>query len=267
MVWNDEWVPLRGAASPMDFISQRAVFRGEEVEAWYEEVQRGGANSSARARDLLAWHVRKGKLRIIRRGVYAHANCFDQWLIGSRLRRDAVLAFDAALTLRELAVETYRVSFFTQVQMQSFCFCETEYRAVLVKHPPTEVEIVERAGLPVRVTSLERTFVDCAERLELAPELPALVEAFKRAERLDLDVLLELALRRNSRLLISRLAFFLLASGRALAPSTQLFLEQHGLQRPDYFLRSIRQKGDRIISRWNLIITDEQQALYDQRRR
>lgn len=266
MVWNDEWVPLRGAASPMDFISQRAVFRGEEVEAWYLETQRA-PDPVASARALLAWHVRQKNLQVVRRGVYAHADCFDQWLIGSRLRPDAVLAFDAALTLRELAIESYRICFFTQHQMRSFCFCDTEFRAVLVEHRPTEVETIERAGLPVRVTSLERTFVDCAERLELAPELPALVEAFKRAERLDLDVLLELALRRKSRLLISRLAFLLLASGRALAPSTRLFLEQHGLQRPDYFLRSIRQKGDRIISRWNLIITDEQQALYDQRRR
>lgn len=263
----EEQDSLRGARSPAEFIGQRVVFRGEELEAWYEARADGGAK---RARALLGYHVRTGRLQLVRRGVYAHAGCCDGPLIASRLTEDAVVAFDAALLMRALVLETYRACFLTTQRVKPFTYSETEYRPVQIPRAwwsTREVETVERGGLLVRVTSLERSLVDCVERLELAPELSQLVGAFRQATTLDVDELLGIAELRGSRLLMSRLAYCLQASGRLLSAAELVRLETRGLQRPDYFSRAQRSGEDRIISRWNLIVTPEQHALYERNRR
>jgi|GEM_PF-2104646 predicted transcriptional regulator of viral defense system len=251
----------RFASSPTDFIGQRAVFRTDELEAWYVEAGRGDVTQ---ARKIIAYHVQQGRLRTIRRGLYAHMDCVDQWLIASRLTTDAVIAFDGALSLRSLIGDENRVCYVTRERMSAFCFNETIFQPVKdARISQARPVRVQRGGLWVRTTSLEQAFVDCLERLDLAPELPLLVQALARASEVKLSELIRVAARRESRLLMARVAWLLGAAGRRLGFSEQYELSTRGLVRPDYFRRSERGPGDSIIARLNLIVSPEQRRLYD----
>ncbi|MFZ5443866.1 MAG: type IV toxin-antitoxin system AbiEi family antitoxin domain-containing protein [Myxococcota bacterium] len=230
---------------------------------WYAERGR----PSAAAFKTLAYSVARGRLCVVRRGVYAHVDSLDPWLIASRLTNDAVIAFDGALSLFGLGGPSDRVSFLTAQRTRTLVFNEWILQPLRVDESElwTEVMVLERGGVEMRVTSLERTFIDCLRRLSRAPEVPALVDAFCRARTLDVDHLLRLAYLHGSRLLVSRLAFFLYAAGYELPMLTWLDLEHRGLRKPDYFVRSARTRNDRIIGKWSLIVTPEQFELFEQR--
>lgn len=249
------------ASSPTEFIALREVFRRDEFEEWYVTTGRGDL---AGARSVLSYHVSTRRLRVLKRGVYAHMNCADGCLMASRLTPDAVLAFDSGLRLRGLIMENYRASYFTRCKVRPFCASETEFRPVRVHRGRRigGVEVVLHEGHAVRVTTLECTFVDCVDRLDLAPELPELINAFREAKKLNVEATVGIAIARGSRLVVSRLAFCLFCAGWRVSSSTQRDLERHGLQQPDYFRRSARGPKDSIINRWNLIVTPEQFELY-----
>ena len=253
-----EVVP-RVALSPAEFIAWHPVFRVEELSDWYREAGRGDGRQVER---LLEYYVREEKLQLIKRGVYAQTQVFDEWLIASRLTPDAVIGFDGALAMRGLIGEGHRVCYLTSLRTRPFCFNETIFQPVRANPFEGGEETMERAGLPVRITSLERTFVDCTERLNLGPELHELVGAFARAKELNVDEVARLAAQRRSQLLMSRLGFCLMATGRSLPREGLRLLLRGALKRPDYFARAARRRGDRIIAKWNLIVSPEQDTMY-----
>jgi hypothetical protein len=264
-VERQEFVLARGSSSPTDFISQRPVFRLEEAEAWYLENRRGDRETARRA---LAYHVSTGRLFLIRRGVYVHSDCSDSCLVASRLTTDAIIAFDGALSIRGLHGGAHHLSYLTRQRLPAVCFADRILQPVRLTDESDYVSAYydstefHRGGLTLRATKLERTLVDCVERLDRAPDLEELVLAFNHCGPINFDTLLSHVRRRKSPLLASRLAFMLYASLR-LDPLVGGALMSLGLQRPDYFLRSARGPDDSIITRWNLIVSPEQRALYE----
>ena len=254
----------RRPSGPADFISRHPVFRIEEAVAWYRDSGRGGL---AQARRALRHHVSTGRLRMLRRGVYVHHDFFDPWIVTSRLAPDVIFAFDGALSLRGLG-GAYNLSYLTRSRLQPICFNERILQPVRVETASAwnslypETIDVERAGFTLRVTRLERSLIDCVERLDRAPELPDLVDAFRLAGPINFDRLLDYVHARRSPLLAARLAFFLHCA-RRLDPVFGGALMSAGLQRPDYFLRTARGPEDSIIAKWNLIVSPEHRALYE----
>jgi hypothetical protein len=118
----------------------------------------------------------------------------------------------------------------------------------------------DRGGFSIRATKLERTFVDCLDRLDRAPDLPRLIDAFRGCGPLNFERLLELVHARQSPLLAARLGFTLHCR---LPPVVGGSLMRLGLQRPDSFVRTARGPDDCIITKWNLIVSPEQRALYE----
>jgi hypothetical protein len=185
---------------------------------------------------------------MLRRGVYVHHDFFDPWIVTSRLAPDVIFAFDGALSLRGLG-GAYNLSYLTRSRLQPICFNERILQPVRVETASAwnslypETIDVERAGFTLRVTRLERSLIDCVERLDRAPELPDLVDAFRLAGPINFDRLLDYVHARKSPLLAARLAFFLHCA-RRLDPVFGGALMSAGLQRPDYFLRTARGPED-----------------------
>lgn len=243
----------RSPTTPFDFIAQHQVFRVEEFEAAYREM--GRKPSSARA--ALAYHVNQERLWVVRRGVYAHFDRIDEWLLASKLTPDAVVSHDGALSLRALAPLGDSLSFLTAQRTTPTLFEDLLCRPLRVtpRELTTDVETVQRLGQPVRVTTLERTLVDCLERLDRAPAPEDLLRIFLKTERqTSANAMIERALTFKSPLLVSRLAFFLECGKRELEVYDLQRLHKYSLRAPDYFLRSARSPEDSIISKWNLIV-------------
>jgi hypothetical protein len=248
-----------GATSPAVFISQRAAFRSDELVAWYRESGRGDAKQAHR---LLEYHVRAGRLHQVKRGVYSNAHRFDPIVIASCLAPDAIIAYASALALHGLTDEDNRVCFLTDSRATSLLFSETLFQPVRVRHHHADMVTLGREGTDVAVTSLVQTFVDCAERLEFAPPLHLLVRAFAQAKKLDLEAVADCARQRGSPLLMSRLAFCIIAAGHYLSGRALGLFVGLGLQRPDYFERRSRGPRNRVIPKLKLVVSPEQYTMF-----
>ncbi|MHB8873211.1 MAG: hypothetical protein ACYC8T_05940 [Myxococcaceae bacterium] len=115
------------------------------------------------------------------------------------------------------------------------------------------VEIVERAGLEVKVTSRERTLVDVLDRLELGPRPAELWRCFREAGALDRDLMIRHANDLGNRLAAARLGFFL-ENLPGTSPSQVRSLECLRPNSPGYFDRKKHTKGGTFVPRWNLVV-------------
>ncbi len=256
---------------PTDFFAQHAVFRFEEFQAAH---QAAGERSPATTGSVLKQHVAAGNLLNVRRGLYARvpdgaaAATFrvDPYLLASRLAEDAVIAYHSALELLGKAhSQSRRLTVLSRRRAKPFVFQDTEFVAVLVpvslRNLPDfggGVREEHRQGLTVRVTGYERTLVDVLDAPEHGGGWEEIWRSLEGIEFVDLDFVVDYALRLGSALTVARVGFFLdqhkdellvedrhLEALRARAPT-----------QPRYFERRHR-KGGKLLARWNLIVPEQ----------
>jgi len=115
---------------------------------------------------------------------------------------------------------------------------------------------MDRVGLEIRVTSLERTLVDVMNRPDLSGTWEEIWRSLEMVEFFDLDAVIAYVRNLGSALASARVGFFLeqhretlmvedkhLEGLKALAPA-----------QPRYFERK-REPG-KLVSRWNLIVPE-----------
>ena len=216
------------------FFSNHPVFRrGEYASAV------GRRSDDKVVTEMLAQHLRAGNLRRIGRGVFAsvpkHADAkkwvVDRFLAASRLRRDGVIGYHSALELHGCAyTEGHIVHVIAHGEPGML---ETlDFRCKFIKPPrgfesSNSVTVVDRLGLDVRLTSIERTIVDSFDRYDLSGGPEELFNSLDLVARID-----PTALIRHARSL---------ANGTAVgAIGFWLEREQHRLGVPDATIQSLR---------------------------
>jgi predicted transcriptional regulator of viral defense system len=161
------------------FLSAHPVFTRAEFAAAFSRPA-----SSTSITGLLKHHLKAGNIKRVSREVYAavpahlapESLTLDRFAAASKLRPDGVLGYHSALELHGTAY-----SEFSEVQLVSrgrselvdlpFGPCRfIKPPGVLVEAGKTDVLtlIMDRVGLPVRVTAIERTAVDVLHRPEIA---------------------------------------------------------------------------------------------------
>jgi len=253
-----------------DFFARAPVFTRDEFAA----SRAGGSRNPRTIEELLAYHVARGRIVRIRRGLYGSVpvghgpTTFspDHYLIAGKLAPDAVVAFHTALELHGLAHTAFRrITLLTRAAVRRFQFREVEFVAIrppasLVRHGAVDyaIESIERGGATIRCTSIERTLVDALDRPALCggmdevwQSLQSLRGIYARRVTGYLEVL-------GNKTTAARVGFFLdlhretlgiddeaLRQVRALAPRQPVYLERTrgGLQR--------------LVAAWNLIVPAE----------
>lgn len=247
--------------TPLDFILENQVFTLAEFQAEYRLLKK----SVASAGDLLAYHVKEGRICSVRRGVYAHARWVDPWLLASKLTKNVLISHDGALSFHGVTHVGNQITFMTTERTTSTTFNEIVFQPLQVKlaRLTSSVLHAQRGGQELMVTSLSRTLVDCLTELDRAPPPVELMELFHSTLAVtDPHEMVNCALRASNRLLTSRLAFFLWCTRANVSLEDTQRLNAFSLQRPGYFLRSARSKGDSLIARWNLIVPGELKAFW-----
>jgi predicted transcriptional regulator of viral defense system len=250
------------------FFSQHAVFTVEELDVFLA----GKDSSNRRTRNaLLAYHRQQGRLLSVRRGLYAvvplgvspGSSPIDPYLLAAKMSKHAVLAYHTALEFHGKAYSIYD-QFYYLAKRKSIPvnFRSYEFRCVLIPKKLRDkrmesfgVNRAERAGVDVRVTSLERTLVDILDKPDLCGGWEEIWRSLESVEFFDLNKVVEYTLHLENSTTVAKVGFFLeqhqdvlmveeahLKSLRELRPST-----------PHYLERSKRQKG-RLVSDWNLVV-------------
>ena len=263
-------------ASLEAFFSRHPVFTVEEVDRFLAD-RRGGRLQNSQTRQALLGHYRsQGRLRPVRRGLYAvsppgqGADAFpsaDTFLIAARLAPDAVLAYHTALQLHGFAhsLREERTCLSQHKLVRPLRFAGVLYRAV---SPPTAlptedrmslgVEIYDRQGLPVRATGLERTLVDLLDRPVLAGGWEEAWHSWEGVGvALDFAFLLRYARLLGSATTAAKLGYALETGRERLAVPASVLEELRLLapRQPHPAERGLRQ-GTRLVHPWNLLVPE-----------
>jgi predicted transcriptional regulator of viral defense system len=182
------------------FFSAHAVFTRAEYAAAV-----GRRPSDKTVTTMLAQHLRAGNIRRVARGVFAsvpkHADArkwvVDRFLAASRLRPNGVIAYHAALELHGCAyTEGHDVQIIARGDPGMFEAAGLTCRFIRPPRgfaPPDGVIKLDRLGLQVAVTTVERTIVDLFDRYDLAGGAEELFNSLDLVARVDATALIRYA--------------------------------------------------------------------------
>jgi predicted transcriptional regulator of viral defense system len=251
------------------FFARHPIFRVEELTEYLDT--KGSRNPSTR-NALLAHHIESGRILRIRRGLYATvppgvpADVFsaDPYLLAGKSADDAILGYHTSLEAQGRAYSIFgRFTYLTKRNLgRSFQFQGGTYQGV--SYPKSlrragleelYVEQQDRAGLDIRVTSLERCVVDVLDRPNLSGSWEEIWRSLESIEFLNLDMVLGYVTALDNETTAAKVGFFLEQHLDTLMVSGEYLTRIRELcpKGPHYMDREY--PGDRqMLAYWNLIV-------------
>jgi predicted transcriptional regulator of viral defense system len=202
------------------FFSEHPVFRYEEFS---EYMTLTGINRPESWRQQLNYHRNAGHIIHIRKFLYAvkpayrHDDWIDPYLIASKALPNAILAYHTALELYGVAYTTFNeLSFLSERQSPPFSFEAQQFKTIvqpqaLIKTKNTNfgVDHLNRGGLTIKVTSLERTIVDLLDRPDLGGGWEEIWRSFENITQLDVNKVVQYALMLDNATTIAKVGYYL----------------------------------------------------------
>ena len=253
------------------FFRRHPVFTGEELA---EHLSSNGEAGKRTQESLIAYHTKAGRLVRVRRGLFAvippGANGdtypMDPYLVAAKLTRDSVLSHHTALEFHGRAYSVWHQVIYSasrpveKLAFRSHIFQGTRFPEALRRLAKEHFEVLdrERAGVPVRVASLERTLVDVLDRPHQSGGWEEVWRSLESVEFFDLDRIVEYTLLLDNATTASKVGFFLeqhcdelMVEERHLNPLREMRPRQ-----PHYLDRNRRGPGS-LAADWNLVIPAE----------
>lgn len=254
-----------------EFFARNTVFTLEELKKFL--WARGSVNPSTR-NSLLTYYRKQGRLLQVRRGLYAvvfpgattETFPVDPYLLAGKMTGDATLAYHTALEFYGKAHSVYERFYYVSekkslpVTFRTYEFrCVPVPKALLVKSKKDfALNQAERAGLPIMVTSLERTLVDMLDRPDLGGSWEEIWRSLETVEFFNLDKVVEYALLLGNATTIAKVGFFLGQHREALMVE-EAHLQALRACKPQkaHYLSRLGKTPGRFVSEWNLIVPTE----------
>ena len=254
-----------------EFLSQHAVFTVAELDRFLSA--RGSGKPNTR-KSLLTYYRKRGRIIPVRRGLYATvpvggdpaSSPVDPYLVAAKTTADAVLAYHTALEFHGKAHSVFtRLHYVSKSKSLPLTFRAHEFVRAPVPHPLRTkgkemfgVTTRKRSGVELRVTNLERTFVDVLDRPDLTGSWEEIWRSLESVEFFDLDQIIEYVFLLENATTAAKVGFFLQQHREILmVEDTHLTpLRKMRPRQPHYFIRSKR-KGSQWVKDWNLLIPAE----------
>ena len=253
------------------FFRQHPVFTGDELA---RHLARVGSNGARTQEKVLGYHAKTGRLRRIRQGMYAvippgadsDTYPVDPCLVAAKMTPDAVLSHHTALEFHGRAYSVWQHFIYSAERpVETLIFRDQVFRGArfpraLVRSGAEHhgVLTAERFGMPVRVTSLERTLVDVLHRPDLAGDWEEAWRSLEGVEFFDIDEVVAYALLLDNATTAARVGFFLDQHRESLMVDDDHLkaFQQRRPRQPHYLDRS-RRGGGKLVARWNLVVPEE----------
>jgi predicted transcriptional regulator of viral defense system len=253
---------------PEAFLTTHSLFTREEFAA----VLRDRGRAEATVDSHLARWFRQGRIARVKQGVFVRlepregrdGRLPDFVALASRMAPDAAVAYHTALEAHGFAQSVFeRLTFVTWTKTKPTSFKGRRFvpvrpRAPLLAADRGErwIERAERAGIEIRVTSLERTVVDVLDRPALAGGVEEVWRSLSSVPALDPEPLEEYVKLLGSRTLAAKVGFFLETHREELVvPDALLERLRAGVPRSPVFMD--RSLGGRLVPGWSLVVPRE----------
>ena len=253
-----------------DFFAKNPVFSHEE----FATSLAGAGDRSPRTVDsVLAYHVRAGHILRVRRGLYValprgadpKKYPVDPFLLAGRMTVDAVLAYHTALEFHGKAYSVHKQFVFLTAQApRPFTFRGHRFRPI----PPPKalrdaekesfgVATAERAGVPLKVTSLERTFYYVLDTQEIAAPGEDSSPSHDIVENYDLDQVVAYATLLGNATTTATVGLFLEQHRETLMVDEKVLkrLRSRRPRQPHYLDRK-KKEPSRLVAAWNLVVPE-----------
>lgn len=211
--------------------------------------------------------LEEGKLQRIRRGLYAvipptadeREYVPDRFLVASKLRDNYYLGYHTALEFHGCAY-----SHFNEVQIavrkkdrfDPFQYTDLEFRPVIVQNTDLGVEEKEYFGHRVKISTKERTFIDCLDRVKYAGGWEESLKSLQRLGGLNFNTLTEILQKYDNDFLRRKVGFIL-----DLFSDVSMFYEHLD----DKMLNQLREKigeGPQYMAKGDFFSYNEKWRLY-----
>jgi len=256
------------------FFAEHPVFTTVAVSQF---LAKNGSKNRWTRKALLAHHQKQGRILRVRQGLYAVVPFGiepakfepDVYLVAASATEDAVLAYHTALELHGRAHTV-----FAQFHFLTRHFCrpfEFQGKRFLGLPPPKAVantgqslvgvRQVDRAGIIVRVTSLERTLVDVLDRPGLGGGWEEIWRSLETIEYFDLEEVVAYTRLLANATTAAKVGFFLEQNRDRLSVS-DAHLEPLRQLRPKHttYLERGEKSPGTLVKPWNLIVPDAVQS-------
>ncbi len=251
------------------FFSRHPVFTRDEFAAAHRDTSNGTSRRTADA--LLRYHAAQGHIAPLRRALYAvvpdgdDSETFrpDTYLVASRLAPDAVLAYHTALEVHGIAQSLmHRVTVCTRAHLRTWTFRETTFKGVRPRRALNDhdrhVITMNRLGLDLRVTDLERTVVDSLDRLDLAGGWDEVMRSLAHVRVLDAPAAAAYALQLGVAATAAKVGLFLHSRQDDLfVENTTLDLLTKALPSRPHRVERLPESRYKVVDRWKLSVPTE----------
>ncbi len=212
--------------------------------------------------------VETGRLQPIRKGLYVVLNPLekpekhetDKLLIASKVRQEYYLGFHTALEYYGSSYSAFNEAYIcvqARDRFDPFHYGRFTFKPVFTKDTLSQITDKPYKSTILRVSSKERTFIECIDRVQYAGGWEECVKSLAELHGIDFEKLVTLALNRNKQVLLRQTGYFLELL-RATSPfyehlSEDLFekLRAEVKGSPQYLVRG--EKG-KLSATWRLYI-------------
>lgn len=257
--------------NPQTFIDNSSIFTKAEFKT---AIQGDRVRSDKTVSTLLDYYKSKGRILGVRRGVYVvvprgvtpQKSPLDPYVLASKMADDAVLAYHSAF---EFFGKTYsvfnRFFYLTHHTAGTTTVREFQFQGVsFPKHLTVKREEnfgvlnVERGGVDLRVTSLERTLVDVLDRPQLGGGWEEIWRSLSSIEYFDLDQVVAYAKKLANKTTTAKVGFFLQQHQKSLMVEEK-YLKMLRRNKPKqvHYLDRRHQGKQRLVKEWNLMVPEE----------
>jgi predicted transcriptional regulator of viral defense system len=175
--------------------------------------------------------INKGRIERIRRGLYAigipskngillfpttqgtRNQGPDKFLVASKIRSKGFLSHHTAIELhgvsQTMGWRVVYVSVLRNKRFVTFDYRGVEYTSVSTQSPDIGVSEIKQRGQPIRVSSPERTFIECLERPDLCGGWEEVLKSISQLRMTDPNLFLNIAKKKCNQTLIRRLGLIL----------------------------------------------------------
>jgi len=164
--------------------------------------------------------IKSDKLQRVRKGLYIvlsplekpENHIADKLLIASKIRDKYYLGFHTALEHYGCASSFYNEAYIcvkAKDRFDPFQYKRFSFRPVFVEEVTLETEEKHYQGTTIRVSSKERTFIECIDRVQYAGGWEECIKSLEGLGGLNMKKLLNLLYKYKKDLLLRRIGYFL----------------------------------------------------------
>ena len=250
------------------FFYEHPVFRFGELAHWKKN---NASETETAVHQSLNYYLKTKRIIRIKKELYAvvppnetpDSLSVDPYLIAGKSSDDSVLAYHTALELYGMAYSSFEQFYFmTQQKIKPFEFSHQYFQPAAwpkvlrtEKTSGQEIKTINRQGINLRITSLERTVVDVLDRIELSGGWEEVLRSLEGIGVLNVDRLIDYTLLLGKAVLNAKVGWCLEQRQGAFVP-TEAQIQRLLAEKPrtPRYTAKLGAESFKLIKKWNILL-------------